>query len=58
MYAAIAVTPMLSTTAIRTPARMTGNAIGISTRTSLCTADIPMPIAAERSAGSTLRIAV
>ena len=58
MYAAIAVTPMLMTTEILTPAMMTGSAIGISTRASRCATDIPMPIAAERSAGSTLRMAV
>jgi len=49
---------MLSTTATRTPARMTGKAIGISTRTRRCMDDIPIPVAAERSAGSTLRMAV
>ena len=37
---------------------ITGSAIGISTRARRCGTDIPMPIAAERSAGSTLRIAV
>ncbi len=58
MYAAIAVTPMLMTTAMRMPAMITGSAIGISTRARRCGTDMPMPIAAERSAGSTLRIAV
>ena len=58
MYAAIAVTPMLMTTAMRTPAMITGSASGISTRARRCSVDMPMPVAAERSAGSTLRIAV
>ena len=51
-------TPMFITTAVLTPAMITGTASGISTRARRCIAVMPMPRAASRSAGSTLLIAV
>src|SRR4029453_15145657 len=48
MYAAIAVTPMLITTEMRTPAMITGSAIGISTRARRCEVDMPIPTGAQR----------
>ena len=58
MYVAIAVMPMLMTTAMRTPAMITGTASGISTCRSRSSDDMPMPRAASRKAGSMLLMAV
>ena len=56
--AAIAVTPMFITAAVRMPAMITGIASGISTWRSRCAALMPMPMPASRSAGSTSTMAV
>ena len=46
------------TLAVRTPAIISGTAIGISTRRSSCQPVMPMPVAASRTSGSTSLTAV
>src|SRR5699024_2564228 len=53
MKAASVAVPTSSTSAVRTPARITGTARGSSTRTSTARADIPIPRPASTSLGST-----
>jgi len=54
MVAAMVITPMFITTAVRTPARITGTAMGSSTMRRRWPKVMPMPRAASRMPGSTL----
>ncbi len=51
--AAMVITPMFITTAVRTPARITGTARGMSTIRRRCQKVMPMPLPASRMPAST-----
>ena len=55
MNVANAPVPTSSTRAVRRPAMITGRAKGSSTRSRVCSGDMPMPRAASTTVGSTPR---
>ena len=55
-YAAIVAVATICSIELRMPEMISGNALGTSTRQSTWLPVMPMPLAASRAAGSTLRI--
>ena len=58
MSAQSVATPTLITVAVLMPAKITGTAKGSSTLNNTCRSDMPIPLAASQTAGSTSSIPV